>query len=89
LSPSTLNLTWLLATDLLVAWGKCGRIAEPAIKPRIKLVLSCVAPWIDPAAVDTLPAPTLMRVGQSWEANLVLTSPMRCRACGSSPASAP
>lgn len=58
--------------QVLVAWGERGRIAEPAIKPRIKLVLQQVAPWIDPAAVDTLPAPQMMRVGQSWDANLVL-----------------
>lgn len=65
----------MTANDLVVAWGERGRIAEPAIKPRIKLVLGQVAPWIDPAAVDALPTPLLMRIGQSWEANLVLTSP--------------
>ena len=58
--------------QVLVAWGQRGRIAEASIKPRIKLVLQQVAPWIDPAAVDTLPAPQMMRVGQSWDANLVL-----------------
>lgn len=58
--------------QVLVAWGQRGRIAEAAIKPRIKLVLAQVAPWIDPAVVDSLPAPQTMRVGQSWDANLVL-----------------
>jgi hypothetical protein len=72
---SNLYKPGMTANDLLVAWGERGRIAEPAIKQRIKLVLSRVAPWIDQAAVDTLPAPIMMRVGQSWEANLVLTSP--------------
>ena len=61
--------------QVLVAWGQRGRIAEAAIKPRIKLVLAQVAPWIDPAVVDSLPAPQMMRVGQSWDANLVLASP--------------
>jgi hypothetical protein len=58
--------------QVIVGWGERGRIAEPAIKPRIKLVLQQIAPWIDPAAVDGLPAPIMMRVGASWDANLVL-----------------
>ena len=58
--------------QVVVAWGQRGRIAEAAIKPRIKLVLAQVAPWIDPAVVDSLPAPQMMRAGQSWDANLVL-----------------
>ena len=58
--------------SLVVAWGERGRIAEPAIKPRIKLVLARVAPWIDPATVDSLPAPILMTPGTTWGQNLVL-----------------
>jgi hypothetical protein len=72
---SNLYQPGMTADQLLVAWGERGRIAEPAIKPRIKLVLQRVAPWIDPAMVDTLPAPIMMRAGASWEANLNLTSP--------------
>ncbi|MFL6659516.1 MAG: hypothetical protein ACJ8GW_15670 [Massilia sp.] len=60
----------LYSTDLYVAWGQRGRIAMPGIKPRIKLVLSRVAPWIDPAAVDSLPATVQMTVGQNWEQSL-------------------
>ena len=63
----------LTSNDLFVAWGQRGRIADPAIKPRIKLVLQKIAPWIDPAVVDKLPAPVLMRVGASWTANLDLS----------------
>jgi hypothetical protein len=59
-------------SQIIVGWGERGRIAEPAIKPRIKLVLQRIAPWIDPAAVDSLPAPVLMHAGQSWSGNLVL-----------------
>lgn len=58
--------------QVLVGWGERGRIAEAAIKPRIKLIVQRIAPWIDPAAVDTLPAPILMRSGASWDDNLVL-----------------
>jgi hypothetical protein len=58
--------------QVIVGWGERGRIAEPAIKPRIKLVLSRIAPWIDPATVDGLPAPIMMQAGASWDANLVL-----------------
>ena len=64
----------MTSAQAIVGWGQRGRIAEAAIKPRIKLVLARIAPWIDPAAVDALPAPILMRVGASWEANLVLGS---------------
>jgi hypothetical protein len=58
--------------QVIVGWGQRGRVADPRIRPRVKLVLQRVAPWIDPAAVDGLPAPILMRAGSSWEANLVL-----------------
>ncbi|MES2152763.1 MAG: hypothetical protein V4508_23550 [Pseudomonadota bacterium] len=57
---------------VIVGWGERGRIAEPRIKPRIKLVLARIAPWIDPAEVDKLPAPILMTPGASWDDNLVL-----------------
>ncbi|RJG20594.1 hypothetical protein D3872_08205 [Massilia cavernae] len=62
------------ASQVLVAWGQRGRIADPAVKPRIKLVLQRIAPWIDPSAVDALPAPIMMRPGVSWDGNLVLTA---------------
>jgi hypothetical protein len=62
----------MTGSDLFVAWGERGRIADPTVKPRIKLVLQQIAPWVDPATVDTLPAPVLMPVGASWTANLVL-----------------
>ncbi|RSZ56076.1 hypothetical protein EJB06_25905 [Massilia atriviolacea] len=58
--------------DLVLGWGQRGRIAEPAIKPRIKLVLQRIAPWIDPAAVDSLPAPVMMQPGARWDATLAL-----------------
>lgn len=60
------------ADQVNVAWGQRGRIGEAAIRPRVKLVLQHIAPWIDAAAVDTLPAPLQMRVGESWAANLQL-----------------
>ncbi|MET0856072.1 MAG: hypothetical protein ABWY27_04940, partial [Telluria sp.] len=59
--------------QVLVGWGQRGRIGEAAIKPRLKLVLQRIAPWIDLAAVDALPAPIMMRTGVSWDENLVLT----------------
>ena len=60
--------------QLIVAWGQRGRIGSASIKPRVKLVLSKVAPWIDLGAVDALPAPIQMPAGRSWDANLVLSS---------------
>ena len=64
----------MTSRDLIVSWGQRGRIGTPAIKPRIKLVLQRVAPWIDLAAVDALPAPIQMPVNRSWEDNLVLST---------------
>lgn len=60
---------------LIVRWGQRGRIAEAAIRPRVKLAIERLAPWIDPASVDLLPAPLAMRAGESWNANLVLPAP--------------
>jgi hypothetical protein len=70
-NPYTEDMTF---DQAIVGWGERGRIAEPAIKPRIKLVVQRIAPWIDPAAVDSLPAPIMMKPGVSWTGNLVLGS---------------
>ncbi|MFD2366203.1 hypothetical protein [Pseudoduganella sp. GCM10020061] len=63
------------ADQVIVRWGQRGRIGEAAIRPRVKLVLQHIAPWIDPAAVDALPAPIMMRAGESWASNLQLGVP--------------
>jgi hypothetical protein len=59
--------------DLIVAWGQRGRIGAANIKPRVKLVLQRIAPWIDLAAVDALPAPIQMTAGNTWQQNLTIT----------------
>ena len=58
--------------QVIVAWGQRGRIGETAIRPRVKLVVQQIAPWIQATAVDALPAPIQMRAGASWTDNLVL-----------------
>jgi hypothetical protein len=60
---------------LIVRWGSRGRVAETAIRPRVKLAVGSLAPWIDAASVDAFPAPLAMRAGESWNANLVLPAP--------------
>ncbi|HEU0202523.1 MAG TPA: hypothetical protein VFR86_19090 [Burkholderiaceae bacterium] len=65
---------------LMVRWGTRGRVGETAVKPRAKLVVQHLAPWIDPATVDALPAPLAMRAGESWNANLLLPAPPRATA---------
>jgi len=60
---------------LIVRWGSRGRVAETAVRPRVKLAVGSLAPWIDPASVDAFPAPLAMRAGESWNANLVLPAP--------------
>lgn len=59
--------------DVIVAWGERGRITEAGIKPRVKLAVDRIAPWIGGAAVDTLPAPVMMTPGLSWTANLAIS----------------
>jgi len=56
-----------------VRWGQRGRVGDPRMRVRVKLVAAAVAPWLDSAAPDSLPAPVAMRAGESWEANLTLT----------------
>jgi hypothetical protein len=63
----------MTAGQVLVGWGERGRIGEAAIRPRVKLVLQRIAPWISTAAVDALPAPIMMTVGASWDANLAIS----------------
>jgi hypothetical protein len=60
----------MTGSDLLVAWGQRGRVADTAVKPRTALVVGEIAPWIASATLDTLPAPLLLREGASWTANL-------------------
>jgi hypothetical protein len=57
--------------DLVVAWGQRGRIGSTNIKPRVKLVLARVAPWISQSAVDGLPAPIQFVPGTTWGGSLV------------------
>jgi hypothetical protein len=59
-------------TAALVKWGQRGRIAETSIRPRVKLVIGEVLPWINPNTVDVLPAPTQMRPGESILQNYIL-----------------
>lgn len=64
----------MTSDQLIVAWGQRGRIGSPAIKPRVKLVLARIAPWIPASAVDALPAPIQMVPGRSWDSTLVLSA---------------
>lgn len=64
--------TGMTGDQIVIAWGQRGRIGDPAVKPRIKLVLGRVAPWIDSSVVDALPAPLPMRSGATWTSNLTL-----------------
>jgi hypothetical protein len=66
ITPSTTGNT------LIVRWGQRGRAAATAVRPRVRLAVQNIAPWIDANLVDALPAPLAMRAGESWNANLVL-----------------
>jgi hypothetical protein len=60
---------------LIVRWGQRGRSGATAVEPRVKRAVQNIAPWVDPALVDMLPAPLDMRAGESWNANLNLPAP--------------
>jgi hypothetical protein len=62
-------------STIAVVWGQRGRIAEPALRPRLRAVVQQLTPWIDPAEVDQLPPPIAMRAGDSWTGNLSLPAP--------------
>jgi len=59
-------------STLVVQWGQRGRVGEAALRPRLAAVVRQLVPWVDPAEIAALPAPTPMRSGDSWTANLVL-----------------
>ncbi len=61
--------------SLVVAWGQRGRIGVAGIRPRVKLVLQRIAPWIDVTAVDRLPAVIQFQPGTTWDAALVQVGP--------------
>ena len=66
------------SSTLIVRWGQRGRVGETSVKPRVQQVVQALAPWVlaaDADAVNNLPAPLAMRVGESWTANLCLPAP--------------
>lgn len=72
----------MTGSDLIVAWGQRGRIADSTIKPRIVQVLGEIAPWIPATAVDGLPAPIPLRDGVSWTGNLNPAAPGQVSSLG-------
>ena len=67
-------------SSILVRWGQRGRVGEPRIKPRARATVQELAPWFATTALDALPAPLPMRVGDSWTSNLSLPAPPRKQA---------
>ena len=63
------------SSNLTVRFGQRGRIGEATIKPRARYAVGELAPWVNLAEVDTLPAPIAMRAGDSWASNLVVPAP--------------
>jgi hypothetical protein len=60
----------------LVVWGQRGRVAEPALRARLRLVVQQLTPWIAAGEADLLPPPIAMRAGDSWTGNLTLPAPL-------------
>lgn len=63
------------SSTVTVSWGQRGRIAEPAVQPRAAMIIDYLMPELDGAAIEAaLPPPVAMHTGESWLANLVLSS---------------
>ncbi len=58
------------SADLVVAWGQRGRVGEPAIRPRVALVLAQTMPWLPAGFTDALAPPLALRAGLTWGQNL-------------------
>lgn len=58
------------AADAIVSWGQRGRIGEATIRPRLRLVMAELMPWVPASELDRLAAPLPLRAGLSWGANL-------------------
>jgi len=62
------------SADQFVTWGQRGRVGDPAIKPRVALVLSQTMPWLPAGFVDGLAAPFALQAGATWGQNLNQTA---------------
>ena len=59
------------AGDYLVSWGQRGRVAAPGVRERALWVAEQILPEAEPSTLlEQLPAPLLMRPGESWLDNL-------------------
>lgn len=59
--------------DYIVAWGQRDRIGEIRVRERARYAVSRLLPEVSmDAYIDALPAPLMMRAGESWTANIVL-----------------
>lgn len=67
------------SATIIVRWGQRGRVGEEAIKPRLRFLIGEMTPWVDLGEVDRLPAPLMMRAGESWRDNLQQPAPAALR----------
>jgi hypothetical protein len=68
--PSVANPT---AADYLVVWGQRGRLGDPAVRERARLVADGVFPeGVLAPFLATVPPPVPMQTGRSWLDNLAL-----------------
>lgn len=59
--------------DYIVAWGQRDRIGDAAVRQRARYSVARLLPEVSmDAYIDALPAPLMMRAGESWTANIHL-----------------
>ena len=68
--PQGENVT---ARDFIITWGQRGRVADPAVQPRVQFVADRVLPELDTRAlINNLATPLLLDVGDNWIESLII-----------------
>jgi len=58
------------AADQTLVWGQRGRIGDPALRPRLQLVLAELMPWVTAEEIARLAPPVMLKPGLTWGQNL-------------------
>ena len=68
--PQGENVT---ARDFIITWGQRGRVADPAVQPRVQFVADRVLPELDTRAlINNLATPLLLDAGDNWIESLII-----------------
>ncbi|MBO9490816.1 hypothetical protein J7384_10650 [Endozoicomonas sp. G2_1] len=61
------------ALDFIITWGQRGRVADPAVQPRVQFVADRVLPELDTRGlINNLATPRLLDAGDNWIESLII-----------------